>query len=388
MQKNLLLGLLLFTYSINYCDSPLLVVVLMVKNEQDAVVKTLKPFAQNGVDSFFVFDTGSTDKTVEFTQQFFAQHNIKHGIIAQEPFIDFANSRNRALELAQQQFPDAAFMIMPDAEWYMQNVPELLTFCHEKKDDTEKAYLVRILIEDSLDFYTARLIRCKAGAIFKGAVHEALDYYAKIKAPKDSYFLMKSTRYGIEKSRKRWVRDCQLLRKEYDKNPQDPRTVFYLAQTYACLGDWPHAIEWYHKRKDMWGWDEENFINQYKMAQAYEASNDWHNALIQYVESFSMRPTRIEPLVKLANYYWENGNKELCFLFAQRACQMPYPETDLLFVEKEMYDFTRYDLLGRSAWYVGEYDLGENAIKKALEKHPEREYLKFNLECYANKSKK
>ena len=38
-------------------SDPLLVVVLMVKNEQDVIVPTLKPFVDGGIDAFYIFDT-------------------------------------------------------------------------------------------------------------------------------------------------------------------------------------------------------------------------------------------------------------------------------------------------------------------------------------------
>src|SRR6266436_8173383 len=81
---------------------PILIVVLMVKNEETVMRATLQPFIDGGVDSFFIFDTGSTDNTIGVTESFFSEYGIMQGYIAQEPFIDFATSRNRALDLAQE----------------------------------------------------------------------------------------------------------------------------------------------------------------------------------------------------------------------------------------------------------------------------------------------
>src|SRR5436190_22697761 len=121
--KKFFLFFLLFYINIFLSKSliydPILVAVIMVKNEEHVIRETLQPFIDGGIDSFFVFDTGSTDKTIETTQTFFKQNNITNGYIEQEKFIDFATSRNRALELAHQKFPHAAFMIMFDAEWYI-----------------------------------------------------------------------------------------------------------------------------------------------------------------------------------------------------------------------------------------------------------------------------
>jgi len=364
---------------------PLLVVVLMVKNEEAVMRDTLQPFVDAGIDSYLIFDTGSTDETIAVTREFFQEYHVQNGVIKQEPFVDFATSRNRALELAREEFKDGYFMLMPDAEWYMQNVQELIQFCEEHKDDNCLAYLVRI-IGDSLDFYTARLIRLNSDICFSGVVHEVLDYCTRKGVPNNIFFKRKSSVYGQEKSRKRWVRDYKLLLNEHERNPEHCRTVFYLAQTCACLGDWENACKWYKHRISMNGWEEENFMALYRLAQAYEHLNKWEKALYYYLEAWAYRPTRVEPLVRLAEYYWKKGDKNLCFLFACKAVELSYPESDVLFIEQDLYNFMRYDLLSRCAWYVGEYEIGELAVRKALQVKPDLDYLQKNLACYVDRS--
>lgn len=376
--------LLIACSSFSLANDPLLVVVLMVKNESEAMKDTLKPFVDAGVDSFLIFDTGSTDDTIETTRNYFKERNVTHGIIDQEPFIDFATSRNHALDSAQKAFPSACFMVMPDAEWHLQNPHKLLQFCEEHKNENASSYLIRIMMGKTMDFYTSRLIRCHKNVCFKGAVHEALTHVSIEKVPY-CYFQMNGTRYGIEKSRKRWARDCELLINEHMKNPHDLRTIFYLAQTYSCLGDHENARRWYEVRCSLKGWDEEDFIAHYRLAQTHESLNNWPKALETYLKAYSLRPHRAEPLIHLGQHYWETDQKPISYLFAKRACELDYPQNDILFVEKELYQFTRFELLGRVAWYVNEFNIGEEALKKALEANPDYEYLRNNLEFYLNR---
>ena len=56
---------------------PVLVVVLMVKNEAKVIEDTLQPYIDGGIKHFFIFDTGSTDNTVEVTQECFKKNNIE-----------------------------------------------------------------------------------------------------------------------------------------------------------------------------------------------------------------------------------------------------------------------------------------------------------------------
>lgn len=363
----------------SHCN--LLTVVLMVKNEEHVMRPTLQPFVDAGVKHFLIFDTGSTDQTIAVTEDFFAQHGVTDGVILQEPFIDFATSRNRALDLAEEIFPESTFFLMLDAEWYLQNVEGLLDFCKTNEEEFYPAYLVRIF-DGSLDFYTARLIRRGSKLRFAGVVHEVLDFFCSEKVPADIFFKREVTRMGQEKSKKRWERDYDLLLQEHERDPNNSRTIFYLAQTCECLGNLHEACKWYKVRASLWGWEEENFMALYRLGEIYQRLGNWEKALHNYLESFSRYPSRAEPLIRIAQYYWDHNSPALCYLFSRRAVEIPYPCSDVLFVQKDLYDFIRYDLLGRSAWYVGEYLLGKEAVEKALEVHPNLGYLQGNLECY------
>jgi tetratricopeptide (TPR) repeat protein len=363
---------------------PLIVVTLMVKDEAPVMQATLQPFLDAGIDTYLILDTGSTDSTVAVTRQLFLEHGIEHGHIVEQPFVDFSTSRNYAIECAEEKFPRAAFILMLDAEWYMHNVQGLIEFCKMHYRIPITTFLVHICYAN-LNLYAQRLFRSHMGVRFEGVVHEALNQISFIRAPEDIYFEFRPTRQGKEKSQCRWVRDRDLLLKEYEKNPNNVRTLFYLGQTYACLGDWENACVWYKKRCDLNGWDEESFSAHYNLAQAYDALGDWDHAEYYYLQAASMRPTRAEPLVQLAQHYWNVSHYELCFLYAQRAIEVAYPHNDILFVEKTLYDCTRFDLLGRAAWHLGKFELGEKAILQALEKFPDEPHLHFNLALYLDR---
>jgi tetratricopeptide (TPR) repeat protein len=369
-----------FSMSLLYAD-PLLVVVLMVKDEATAIVPTLQPFVDAGIDAYSILDTGSTDDTVTITKNFFENNHIKHGYIDQQAFIDFATSRNFALQCAEKNFPDADFFLMIDADWYMQNVHDLLKFCLMQRNASDPTYLVRIANENS-EFYVDRLIRPGRGVQFIGTVHEGLNVVATTKAPYNAFFVWGWSEYSIQKSKKRWVRDKDLLEEELKKKPGNPRILFYLAQTYACLGEWDKACEYYHKRCTVNGWDEENYMARYQLAEAYTAQNQWDKALCYYLEAYAMRSTRAEPLIKIAEYYLEHNNFAASFLFAKAALEIPYPTTDSLMVEKKLYDYVRYDIMGRCAWYVGQFDTGRTAVLQALTVKPDAPHLIKNLSFY------
>ena len=69
-------GAFLFSFSafatqqVNVHFDPLIVIVLMVKDEghiereEPVIIETLKPYVDAGIDAYFIFDTGSTDNTI------------------------------------------------------------------------------------------------------------------------------------------------------------------------------------------------------------------------------------------------------------------------------------------------------------------------------------
>lgn len=384
-------GIFLFLFSaINIAADPLLVVVFMVKDESLVIKESLQPFIKAGISDFLIFDTGSTDGTPQIARDFFKEQGIANAYIIEEPFVDFSTSRNRALELTEQLFPEATFMVMPDAEWYMRFPEGLLSFCAQHAHSSESSYLISIKNECTA-FYVARLIRCRSGVKFVGPVHECLNCISTTKVPSATYFEWGYSSRGIEKTKSRWIRDRALLHMYYEQNPKDPRTLFYLAQTYEGLGDLPAAYEFYEKRAAINGWDEENFMTQLRLGNLAVQLHDpnqpeiSHQALLHYLKAFEMRPHRAEPLIKLAQHYRSKGLLHLAYLFASRTAHMIYPQQDILFVDKYVYDFERYEMLSIVSWYVGDYALGAWATHKALEVKPDASYLRYNLECYNSK---
>jgi FkbM family methyltransferase len=370
-----------------------LVVVLMVKNEETVMGATLQPFIDGGVDSFFIFDTGSTDNTIAVTEEFFAKNGITQGYIVQEPFIDFATSRNRALDLAQEKFPNAAFMVMPDAEWYLNDARALVEFCELclRRGDVHTSYMMHI-VNQALDNYTCRLFRCNRDVRFFGVVHEVVPQVLTIRVPGTIYFEYLPESNGVEKTAQRFIRDRQLLLKEHLSKPWCTRTLFYLARTCEDLGNWEEAYNFYKIRVDMVGWDEEDFIVRYRLAETIKKlilrsehahKYTWSEAMDYYLQAYQMRPHRIEPIVGIADYYVALDQMHLAFLFARRAAEMEYPAKDVLFVEKYLYTYYRYELLARCAWYINEFKIGAVAARKAYEAYPDYKYAKINMECYA-----
>ena len=391
---------LCISQNINFKDNTefLLTVVIMVKNEANVIIPTLQPFIDAGITSYLVFDTGSTDGTQQVIGEHFKKNHLEHAYIIEEPFIDFATSRNRALELAEQIFVNNTFLVMLDAEWYTYNVNELINFCKIHKNYiapncTGSCYWIRLFtVQDAINNYTPRLIRSGYNVRYKGVVHEAIPDNVSGIVPDSVYFEYKPQQYGKDKSKARCIRDYALLKKSLEDDPTNLRTLFYLGQTCQFMDDWEQAIFYYQQRLDRGPLSEEKYLSAYRIGCAIEhiisVSNaneiqkyTEEDALYYYLKAYTMLPNRAEPLFRIACYYIRHNQHAIAYLFAVRAVQLSYPINGL-FVEDNVYNYLRYDILGQCALYVGEYEIGKAAIIEALKIVPHDRCLHHNLSIY------
>ena len=386
MKQSFLIGFLcIFVFSLQATNNhrnpgPLLVVVLMVKNEQAVIKQTLQMYCnadpRGESISYLIYDTGDEawSPTMAKAQELFDEYQLTNYFILQEPFIDFATSRNRALRLAEEKFPHASFFLMPDAEWYLQGVEELLQFCEQQIEQTfYNAYLI-LLQSPELVFHVPRLIRAHSGVCFKGVVHECLKSNIQTgMGPAGVYFEYPDEPKGLQASKKRWLRDRDLLLKEYEKNPNDSRNLFYLAQTYDCLDDFENASYYYSKRTLLHGFVEEDYMAHYRLGYAMQrmmetdASIVWQEVVRHYLDAYLLRPTRAEPLIRISHFYFKNQQYDLAFLYAYLACKISYPG-DILFIEKFLYDTVRYELFTKSAMHTS-LEMPKNICIEAMERH-------------------
>jgi len=368
---------------------PVITVVLMVKNEEPVIVQTVDPFIKGGIDSFLIFDTGSTDNTIAVVEEHFKKNGVTSYVIEQEPFIDFATSRNRALELAECHFPRAGYFIMPDAEWYIQGAEALRAFCTECliQGAPDKMLSLRAIFTSSAGEYSnnsyvvPRLFKADAHIRFEGVVHEIPDCHDVTMIVPDVLIDHRPSSFGDDKTHKRIIRDIALLSAELEKHPDNPRTLFYLAQSHTVLGEYKKAIEYLTKRIAIEGFAEERFVALVRLGQIYEQLyitgevSSWDQAEYYFLQAYYYRPSRAEPLIHLANHYLYVGEYKAAYSLISRACSMPLSQ-DSLSINKELYDFNRWDIMARAAFIFGYHDQAVSAAEIALRVAPETNHLK------------
>jgi tetratricopeptide (TPR) repeat protein len=141
-----------------------------------------------------------------------------------------------------------------------------------------------------------------------------------------------------------YANDRDSLPAEGERNPEDARSVFDLAQSYFDRGDFVKAREGYARRVEMGGWDEEVYYAKYRIAESMEHLGEpWPDIQNAYLKAWEFRPTRAEPLYAIARRYRVDQHYRLGYLFAERAAQIPFPEGDQLFVRSEIHAWCASD---------------------------------------------
>ena len=228
-------------------------VLLMVKNEHKRLHITLESI-KNFANSLVIYDTGSTDNTIEICQNFCKVNNVPLRL-KQGEFVDFSISRNVALDFADS-FEYINYILLLDTNDELKGGEILRKIAEEYMEKDKSAFLVsqEWFSGTTNKYYNVRFIKAHKGWRYQGSVHEYICNEDKVEDKKvdklqiEQLYIYQDRTKDDDKTSKRFERDEVLLKKEYLKNPNEPRTVFYLAQTYSCLKDTENAYYYYKLR--------------------------------------------------------------------------------------------------------------------------------------------
>lgn len=378
-----------------------LILVMMLKNEAQRICQTTLDSIKDYIGHMIIYDTGSTDGTQEILKDYCNKHDIKLSL-KEGDFVNFCVSRNVLLDYCDEILIGPHFLLQLDAHDELQNGETLVNFIKNFKGPQTGFYLTqRWFSGNNVDsYYNVRLVISHARWRYKGVVHEYImtpDVENKIVSSVDALYrlegiyLYQDRTADNDSSFRRFKRDKELLYAEYLKDPHEPRTLFYLAQTCSCLGLTEESYKYYLLRLKETGFFEENYQSYIRLGDlALILKHSWEECMGWYLKAFQ-HSQRAEPLVKIAEYYKENnllGEKKpewhTCYAFASLACQLIYPSNNILFIDQRVYTYKRHHLLGIAAYYVGKYKEGKEACLKAIEAE-NKEIDKNNLRFYLEK---
>ena len=312
----------------------------MIVKDEAAVIGRCIASVLPLVDTWTIVDTGSTDGTQELVRALLGD---LPGTLHERPWRDFGANRSELMRLAR---GTADYLLLVDADMTVRAEGELPPL------DAD-AYL--LLHAGSLAYRIPRLVRGDLPWRYVGATHE---YLACDEATSDQQVLdalvIEHHADGGSRADK-FERDRRLLERAVAEDPGDERSAFYLAQTYADLGEVDLALAAYRRRVELGGWEEETFVAQLRIGELL-AARDWPAAVPELLAAWELRPRRAEPLYRLAQGYRARDQHWLAAVFARTGSAIPFPADDLLFVEREPYDWGLRFERSISAYWSGHPD--------------------------------
>jgi hypothetical protein len=162
----------------------------------------------------------------------------------------------------------------------------------------------------------------------------------------------------------KFERDERLLLEGLKDEPQNERYMFYLAQTYSCLGRLQESIDWYKKRVEKGGWYEEVWYSHYKIVENFLRMNDIPSAMEWTLKGYDYYPKRNETFKILAEHLRRADKFHLAYYFADMGEKIPYPEQDRLFLQKDSYTFKISEIKILTCFYIQKLKEGMEACER------------------------
>jgi glycosyltransferase involved in cell wall biosynthesis len=237
---------------------------MIVRNESATIARCLRA-AKPVITHWSIVDTGSTDDTREVIQTELAGFP---GVLHERPWRNFGHNRTESYQLARSWMCER-WQLTPDRSWCL-----LLDADHEIQskgfhwsDLKAPAYMLYQL-DSSLLYANTRLIRADIDARCVGVTHEYWEVAQR--EILDTLTIFDHADGGTR--HEKYERDERLLLQGLRDEPQNERYMFYLAQTYEGMGRREQAIEWYRKRAQAGGFEEERWMAQLRLGRILVAA--------------------------------------------------------------------------------------------------------------------
>jgi hypothetical protein len=334
---------------------------MIVKNEARTLPR-LAASLDRQLDHWTIVDTGSTDGTPRVAEEAFAG---VAGEVIHDEWRGYGPSRNVALSHARAK---SDWILTLDADDTFHG--EMEHGIPTDYDGAEAEYHV-----EPLRYWVPRLVRADAAWEWRGRAHEYLTL------PEHPGRLFRATSFYVEhhadggNRADKFARELSLLQADHRDNPEDPRTVFYLARTYEDGHELARAATWYRKRVQLGGWPEETWYATWRLGCCLIGSGRADEGCGVLWSAWGARPWRAEPLSTLAEHYRLTGQWQLCFetcLMARRHCAIGAEDPaagvsgDRLFVHADVYRWRIAYEQSICSYYVGQRDLGLALIAELL----------------------
>lgn len=308
--------------------TPKICLNMIVKNESRIITRMFDSVV-GIIDSYMISDTGSTDNTKEVITEYFNSKGIP-GEIIDVPFKNFGYNRTIALDAARAR-SGCDYVLLLDADMKLVIEP---TF--DKKALTAKAYHF-LQKNSSISWWNLRMIHTSVEAKCVCPTHEYYDIPGAEPVNLTSIWIDDVGDGGCKGDK--FDRDIRLLKEGLEESPDNPRYLFYLANSYFNSNRHEESIPYYKRRVEVGGWYEEVWYSYYNLGFAYQRMGKMGDAIAMWLAGYEMHSARSENIHQIVKHYRIKGAHKLADVFCKLGLSIPYPQNDKLFIEDKVYDW-------------------------------------------------
>ncbi len=363
------------------------------KDESHVIEKMLES-AKGIVDLIVVNDTGSTDGTQQIIKNFGEKYGIPTYVF-ERPFDDFERSRNHAMEKLRE--------VVKELEWDPSKVHGFWFDCDEtlvidskfdKNQFKNDLYMINTYI-GNMKYTRNTFFRVSLPFRWYGPVHE----FIVCDQQNITSGLAEYIHVDVKMTGSSWQGDISQkyldhshkLEAYISKNRQDPRWIFYTAQSYhdsASMKDnkeenderLRRALKYYRERTQRTdGYAEEIYYAQYRIGAIMRILEEpWALTHQELLKAYTMDPMRGESIKVIIDYYLQMGDWHMGYLYTKFAKttfhgKNPYP-TRLLFVDEATYVWKFAEAHAAACFYTNRLDEARstyNEIVQITKTHPQ-----------------
>ncbi len=349
-----------------------------------AITKNEEKFAERWynsmkeADSVYVLDTGSTDNTVKKLKELGANVTVKEI----KPW-RFDVARNESLKLVPE---DCDVCVCTDLDevlspgWrkkvellWKDNVNHLRYNYNWSHDENGNP---------AVNFYIEKM-HSRNNYEWIHPVHEVLKYTGKKEVFATTDEITVDHWPDDSKSRGSYLPLLELSVKE---NPSDDRNVHYLGREYMFYGKWNEAIDTLirHLSLPTATWKDERCASMRFIARCYKNLKRYEEARMWLDKAIMEAPYLRDPYIERALLEYNLEDWEKVKAFCLDALKIKN-HTKSYINEPFSWNYTPYDLLSISEFYLGNYDEALKWCNMAIDMEPDNERLLSNKKIIQEK---
>jgi glycosyltransferase involved in cell wall biosynthesis len=313
------------------------ILLSMIKNES-RIIKRCIESTLSIADGICICDTGSTDNTVELLTEYLKTTlSIPGRIYTGDTHLwkNFGYNRSQSFLAAVDYCkslgwdPEHTYALVLDADMELKVMPNF-----DKNSLASIGYKM-IQKSHSLEYYNTRFMKLSHPWSCVGVTHEYWDGGNTDTLNMDQIYISDIGDGGCKADK--FERDVRLLEQGLIDSPNNPRYLFYLAQSYKDNQQIDKSIELYKRRIDAGGWGEEVWYSMYMIMKLYSQKKQFIDMEYWGLKAYEYRKERSENLLFLVRHFRDHRQYYKAWHYYQLGSVIPKPN-DLLFIETDVYE--------------------------------------------------